>query len=216
MRAWIEEYRCTFHTVLYLPVASVWVPLNVRERCIIYYFTLLQNEQREVFRFSCSPGTDHVSHSRSFNSSFSTQSALCCSYTLLIQLFGSLPNEAGDPFDIEIGCIFEYKVDWALPRVPGCLRLWRRMIPSIGWKEKRRGHHDIEVAHTTTRNSGRCLIVGCWNERGWVGASVCEALVQFRFCILLSAQAKDILGRNTHIKKTSHFKDFVQMDSRHL
>lgn len=54
------------------------------------------------FKFSCSPGTGHVSHSRSFNSSFNTQSGLCCSYTLLINLFGSLSNEAGDPFDIEI------------------------------------------------------------------------------------------------------------------
>lgn len=87
------------------------MPLNAIDRCIIYYFTLLQSEHREVFQFSCSPETDHVSPRHSFN--FSTQSGLCCSYTLLIDLFGSLHNEAGDPFDIEIGCIFKYEVDQA-------------------------------------------------------------------------------------------------------
>lgn len=126
--AWPEEYRCTSHPVIYLPSASVWVPSHVREACIIYYFTLLQNEHREVFQFSCNPGTDHVSPSCSFNSSF-TQSGLCCSYTLLIDLFGSLPNEADDPFDIEIRCIFEYKADHAWPTMSQCLCLWKEDDP---------------------------------------------------------------------------------------
>lgn len=123
---WFEEYRCTSHPVIYLPSASVRVPLNVRERCIIYYFTLLQNEHREVFQFSCNPGTDHVSPSCSFNSSFNTQSGLCCFYTLLIDLFGSLPNDA---FDIEIGCIFEYKADHPWPTMSQCLCLWKEDDP---------------------------------------------------------------------------------------